>query len=289
MKRKDRKKLGPNSRPNPESTSTADQKRSITGDVHIRGEVTIETHPAEALARKTEASMQGDRDRKRLALEVLSVVVLTFYAGLTYWQARSTERSASAAESAARTAKATLDASNRSWIEARLSPPWEEESATNATAQELLSSLNQAIVPYDLTNIGHVPLTNIHLEAKVELLGQRETPHLDYSGRLITLFDSILYPGRVIRLNAVLYAPGAPSADRDVPPVEMTPLLKKELRSGQKYIAAYGRGTFNDALGEHWFHFCRWITFADPKLRLGFPSWDCVNYNAAGDGRERSK
>jgi hypothetical protein len=53
----------PHSQPN--QTGTAEQKRSITGDVHVRGEVTIEASPEEALARKTETDKQDARERKR--------------------------------------------------------------------------------------------------------------------------------------------------------------------------------------------------------------------------------
>jgi hypothetical protein len=289
MSNKHTKSQGHNPHSQPNQTSTAEQKRTITGDVHVRGDVTVETGPGEALARKAQTDKQDSRDRKRLTLEVVSLFVLALYAGLTLCQARSSQKSADAAESAALTATRALDSSNRSWIEARLSSPWEEESTTNAAAQELLRGLNQVIVPFELTNIGHVPVTDVQVESKVELLDRNEMPHLDYSGRRATLFNSILYPTRTIHLNTILYASGTPSRERDVPTAEMTSLLSDDLKSGQKYIAAYGRGTFSDALGEHWFQFCRWISFADPKLRLAFPSRDCVDYNREGDRQKASK
>jgi hypothetical protein len=298
MKRKDRKKLGHDSRPHPNSTSTADQKGSITGDVRIRGKATIETDLEEARARETESAPsvssesevvpclpahQDRRDRWRFRLEIISLIVLTIYAALTFWQGRSSQISANAARSAALTAKLALESSNRSWIETRLSPIWEETVISPAASEKMLDSLKQVIIPFEMTNIGHVPVTNINIQLKVELVNREESPRLDYSGRWGTAFLSILYPTRTEPFDAVLYSPGAPSSDRDIPPVEMSPALKEELLSGQKYIAAYGRGTFTDSLGKHWFKFCHWLTFADPKLRLAFTSWDCTNYNAVGD------
>jgi hypothetical protein len=123
----------------------------------------------------------------------------------------------------------------------------------------------------------------------VELLDREQAPHLDYSGRIRTVYDSILYPSRTDYFDASLYAAGTPPYDKDVPAVEVSPTMRQGLGSGQKYVVAYGRGTFYDALGEHWFQFCRWITFADPQSRLAFTSRDCVDYNKVGDGDYQKK
>jgi hypothetical protein len=84
MKRDDRKNTGHNPHPQPDKASTAEQKRSIAGDVHVRGEVTVQPSSEEIFARRAETDKEDTRERKRWRLEIVSLGVLTFYAALTF-------------------------------------------------------------------------------------------------------------------------------------------------------------------------------------------------------------
>jgi hypothetical protein len=57
----------------------------------------------------------------------------------------------------------------------------------------------------------------------------------------------------------------------------------KELIDGDAYIAAYGRGTYQDVFNEtHWFKYCEWKTYHDGG---NYNAKECTNYKKSGDGK----
>jgi len=95
---------------------THDQKRSVSGNVHVRGEILVEPTPKEALAREATESKHDAHERKKLWWEKATFYVVTVYALLTAVISWQSVRSANAAKSAADTAKDALHVSERAYI-----------------------------------------------------------------------------------------------------------------------------------------------------------------------------
>ncbi len=93
MKRMDRRYQGKPSgvdagkeHPDPSSDRAREQKRSISGDMHVRGEIFVEATPREALARSTENQKNDTRESKKRHLEIATLIVIGIYAALTAGQ-----------------------------------------------------------------------------------------------------------------------------------------------------------------------------------------------------------
>jgi hypothetical protein len=86
--------------PNPDNTSASDQKRSVTGDVHIRGEIFVEPSPTEALARSAAEENKQTHERRKWWLECGTFIVLTIYSALTAIQSCQSIKSAKASQDA---------------------------------------------------------------------------------------------------------------------------------------------------------------------------------------------
>jgi hypothetical protein len=69
--------------PDPNSDRAREQKRSISGDVHVRGEISVEATPQESLARSVENQKNDIRESKKRHLEIATLVVIGIYAALT--------------------------------------------------------------------------------------------------------------------------------------------------------------------------------------------------------------
>lgn len=90
MKRTDRRYLtkpsgnaSNNEHPDPNCDRAREQKRSISGDLHVRGEILVEATPQEALARSAENQKNDIRESKKRRLEIATLIVIGIYAGLT--------------------------------------------------------------------------------------------------------------------------------------------------------------------------------------------------------------
>lgn len=86
---------GNRSHPNPNNNGAGEQRRSISGDVHVRGEVFFEPGPNEVLARKSAEQEERAKYREKKWIERATLFVVTIYAGLTAWQGFTTQRIAS--------------------------------------------------------------------------------------------------------------------------------------------------------------------------------------------------
>lgn len=101
MKRNDRRHIwnlsetvSDRERSDPSCDRAREEKRSISGDVHVRGEIFVEATPKEALARGAEIQRAETRESQKRRLEIATLVlgiatliVVTVYAGVTAIQA----------------------------------------------------------------------------------------------------------------------------------------------------------------------------------------------------------
>jgi|GEM_PF-4014237 len=91
-------------------------KRDVTGSIHVRGE--IETKIPTDLAKKRDAAEEKKetRDRHRFWVEVAGLIFIIVYAGLTAWQADTTQKIAHLTEQ-------QMITSQRPWVGTDLKEP----------------------------------------------------------------------------------------------------------------------------------------------------------------------
>ena len=107
---------GDKQHPGPHQQNAKDEKRSVSGNVHVRGEIVVEPSPSEAKARNTRDEKEETRKRKVWWLEIATFVVLSIYAGLTFWLAFSSQQSVDTENRAIEQAKTQFAEDQRPYI-----------------------------------------------------------------------------------------------------------------------------------------------------------------------------
>jgi hypothetical protein len=259
---------------------TSREEKSTQRHVYVEPGIKVDLVESLRAQHKTDQQENATHQSKQLFWTKIASGLLFITAGLAGWQGYSTKISANAAADAARISAKALTASNRSWIEARLAPPWDDDNMESNRKQ--LSDMKEIQIRFHLTNIGEIPITNLHAESAIEVLNWNESGNFQYLDPHVFVNASIVFPSRTFPILDTLFQPGyAHSAE------QMTPELRNQLDTGQKYFIAYGKGAFDDAAGKHWFRYCRWIALETP-MPGGSPFHNraCVDYNAYGDGEE---
>lgn len=77
---------------NPDNNGAGEQKRSISGNVHVSGEVLFEPGPKEELSRKAAADEEKTKYREKKWIERTTLLAVIVYATLTAWQAFTTQQ-----------------------------------------------------------------------------------------------------------------------------------------------------------------------------------------------------
>jgi hypothetical protein len=260
---------------------------SVSGNVTVSGALQVlesEKADKQHKAERKEDGVYRDHTRgfedsslriSRLALVGTIIYFIATVAILVYTKksADAAAASAVAAGDAARSTKEALIATNRSWIEVTMAPPWD-----TFKKPEILDHLKMIQVPLQFTNIGNEPAKQVLISGAIEVLGETEMPKFN---DLVNPFSvPIIYPHRHDIFVAIKRAP----ENNPLPvPEPMSPTLKNELEAGSKYLVIYANGIFSDQFGNHWFKYCAWIDFA--KTMRTYPSKDCSDYNSTGDGQ----
>lgn len=270
------------------------------------GEETEEEHPsklhlnAPKKDHNSYAAKQYALDEQRFGLEKKAfwvgtgtLVFVAMYTGLSGIQSCESKRSADAAviaadaaKGAANIAQQALTVQNRAWIEPRIEPPWDTDS--QADLFKLLPQLDKLTFNIRFTNIGKIPAKNLRGDFGVEVLKNTEVPALNYPGiHQGTIFSTILYPNRGETSPAVMYVAGAKAGDPNAAVQTVSPDLREELQRGDKYIAVYVNGNFDDAFGKHWFRYCKWMAFS--VVSQNYNSRKCVGWNDSGEFPNNTK
>jgi hypothetical protein len=119
MKRSERSKVkteGEGKHPDPHNDERDNHERHISGSVNVRGEIEAKRPPDLKDEHDTERKQDNAREKKKIVVEISTLVVVAIYAFLTWWQGCSTKRAADAATSAADTASRALTLDQRPWL-----------------------------------------------------------------------------------------------------------------------------------------------------------------------------
>jgi hypothetical protein len=100
----------------PKDTSRREQKRDVSGDIHVRGEIEVKV-PIEVEQKEDAREKQRDaRDGKRFAVEIATLIIVIIYAGLTAVQSCQAVRSADATREANRITKENFRTDQRPYL-----------------------------------------------------------------------------------------------------------------------------------------------------------------------------
>jgi hypothetical protein len=160
------KRRGDKPHSDPDDNGTRNQKRSITGDVHVRGEVFIEPTPKEALARDAAQNKNDAKERKKWWLERATFGVLTIYAGLTAIQSCQAIKSTNVATESARINAEQFRLDQRPYIAqtSRSSEPPTFHVNSDVDGQILWN--------WHVTNYGKTPANNVKFTQEIRLGGE---------------------------------------------------------------------------------------------------------------------
>jgi hypothetical protein len=128
-------------------------------------------------------------------------------------------------------------------------------------------------------NFGSNPAKNIGIVTDTEVLEAKEEPTFQYPGLAWHMTAGLLYPGDT-KTCKVEYM----QMKRIGIQLALSDEIRKGLLDGSLYVVMYGRATYHDRFGEHWFQFCQW-TAADSTDYREFYSRKCAqDYPNEGDG-----
>jgi hypothetical protein len=157
----------------PDNDGARNQKRNITGDVHVRGEITFEPGPEEKLSRKSTETKQETKDREKKWLERITLAVVTIYAGLTAIQSCQAIKSTNIATESARTNAQQFRLDQRPYI-----------AQTSRSSEPPTFHVNpvdgQIIWNWHMTNYGKTPANNVKFTQEIKLEGESFVPN--YNG-----------------------------------------------------------------------------------------------------------
>jgi hypothetical protein len=182
MKRSERKnvKTDPDERhAQPNQTGASYNERHISGGINVRGEIEAKRPPDLTQEHRTERNEDQTSSRKKFVVEIATLIVVTIYAGLTFWQACTTQKIANLT-------KKTYETSQRPYI------------GVNGIAARFDFRPNDKIrnpkdaiglqFQCEIKNFGPVPGTNFSASWKIFFNGQEQP------GEKIPDTPSTLYP-----------------------------------------------------------------------------------------------
>jgi hypothetical protein len=259
------------------ATPSADSTRR---EVYLEAGSKIDFSDAVKQARENERRDDAKTDKRNFVLTSITTGLLFLTAGFSLLQSVSSKISADAAKRAAEIAQQTLEQSNRAWLKPSLTKPEAKSKPEETTAW--WETHHNVTAHYTFENIGKTPITDTELQIVHEIPRTNEGPSMTSREPYRHGKATIVYPGETFDVEAEFS--GAPDAKPGTQRA-LTPELKQELLSFQRYIVAYGQATYHDPLGEHWIRFCYWTTLGVPTIEQGlFASGDCPAYNSTGDG-----
>ncbi|MGC2421743.1 MAG: hypothetical protein WA405_08855 [Candidatus Acidiferrales bacterium] len=215
--------------------------------VYVHG--AIEAHPPESLLKKHDTERKEDnathvserqedrgRETKKLLLELLTLVAVTTYAGIAFWQGRLTRESI-----INNTRQFQID--ERAWI----SVPFPVDFPSNGTLMQAVTKI---------TNTGKTPARQVEANVIATVFNKGEEPALgDFSvGHPHNhIFAGALFTNAPIPLTITVVRYGPTAAE----PIVADETLRQDIADQKKFIIFYGKISYIDIFGiRRWTQFC---------------------------------
>lgn len=268
---------GSKSHSSPDHGGGDPQKRKVTGEIRVSG--SVETNITSGFIEQYKAAKNENtpRDNWRFVVEVITLIVLLAYAGITAFIYLANNTSAKAALSAANTADSTLRLTERAWIVVKLNPPF-----------DFTKFPDKAPVTLNVTflNTGKTPAWNVKGTIAANLMPTSYSPDFSYqtgSGEEVTLGGTMspdhpiimAITPKITRDNLTISSETGPVGEA----ATVSENLRINIRKNAWYLAINGRVTYDDIFGDH-----HWVQFCFPlgnDTTFGFTkaNMDCTKYN----------
>jgi hypothetical protein len=172
--------------PNPDNNGGGEQKRSITGSVHVQGEIEVHLPPDVKKENSTSNNKKETREGIKLWIEGLSLFFLVIYAGLTGIQSSQSIKAATAAKDAADTAKNTLIQSQKDFVRDQRPYVWQAIKTTSSPRFQVNPkdpSVGYVLWEWHMTNYGKTPGNHVLFTQEIKLGDETYVPSLGESGK----------------------------------------------------------------------------------------------------------
>lgn len=222
--------------------------------------------PPAAQEKKTNKRCYKTLDWWKKVFEVVGIVFAIGYAIVTYCQWQDIRHN--------------FQVDERAWIK-------------NRTDKDITGVyVNSAPVPWSsdvptfpiwtvtLTNIGKSVATDIHSDGVLEILGNLQTPSMNFPLVHSQSSLKVLYPQEDTPLTV--------SLDQISSPRSLTKDEYDKLMTGDDYFVVFTQTTYRDQFGQHWSRMCNYAGAFDKSRSNSFvhrfAAKPCSDWNAVGDG-----
>jgi hypothetical protein len=218
----------------------------VTGDIHVRGEIETKIPPNLAKKRDTAEEKKETREKRRFVVEVLTLIFVIIYAGITFFQ----------------------------WRDLRRNFEINERALMKATVQIPPAFTDPLTAAIRFTNVGKSVAERAYSEVLFEVIPRDERPDFGKGKPATTNDMTPTFPEDYHDETVMLHTSDGITAQ------PMTPTELDSLRNGTAYVAVYGAVIYTDQFGTHWTKFC-----SSAMYRPGtYTTHWCTAYNHLGEG-----
>lgn len=229
--------------PQPNEDDGKKQKRQVSGEVHVRGEIEANV-PANFIEQYKAARQENtSRDNWRFFVEIATLVFVIAYSGLTALMYIANKKSADAAKSAADTAATSLRIDQRAWVGLI------KVSLTDGTKP--VSAGKPIYINVEFKNLGKTPAYNVVGHARATTaIASNLWDHSVNGSRY-----GLLQPNGDVSTTVIPFM----NLD-DYQPVPLTQEAMNQLKAGNAVIYVSGWMTYEDLFrNPHWVEICYFL------------------------------
>lgn len=188
------------------------------------------------------------------------------------------QKQVSAAQDSVKAIQRQMMQDQRPWVSLDLDWPSLKSPSGEPIAKVVQVTENQPLsAPMRISNSGKTAAKNVYATIFIEVVDSKENPHIRSSKAQAWRFEAgALFPNAPSDFVAYRQEPNRTGLEAMS---VLTPTENQELRSGQAYLAIFGRATYDDVFKTpHWTRFCFWLPMtATPAY---YHSQECSKYNA---------
>jgi hypothetical protein len=263
---------GGKSHPQPHQGGAQHNKCDVSGSIDVRGVIEAKLPPDLQKERDTAEEKKETRDRRRYVIEILTLIFVIIYAGLTGWYAWVAYRQW-------KDLRHNFETDERAWIALSFSFTPDEDFRVGDSMTPGKMFDGKVTARYE--NSGKTPILESESHIWVEILDHDAAPSLSLTGKHLIATSGFIFPSKFEQFHARRHHDDG----SEFPPTDAE---LADLRSGKDYVAVYGYVVYVDDFGSHWEKFCQWWHYIDPSDPLTFMQYPntlpCTSFNKIGEG-----
>jgi hypothetical protein len=243
--------------PQPHQDGAQHNKCDVSGSIEVHGVIETKLPPHAQKEHDAAKKKKSARDDQRYVIEIVTLIFVIIYAGLTGWYAWT---------------------AHKQWVDLRRNFETDERSWVDPT-------VNFKVMPVDgtvtirLANVGKSAILSTVTDAWVEILDRNTPPSLSKEPYHSVDDTGWIFPGKATDIFGQRWTQDSHVA---FPPNDDE---RKALISGDDYMAVYGQIIYVDQFGIHWERFCYWKGFVNNGPIVNVKG--CGEFNVMGDGTNK--